>query len=89
MGVDLDNPTIRSSIDIGEALFSNFPVSINETMTGSKNISIRGSSNDELVFLYDGIRINNLSSGRLDLSQITTLGLKNLELMAKKHFLWH
>ena len=80
--LDLDNPTIRSSIDIGEALFSNFPVSINETMTGSKNISIRGSSNDELVFLYDGIRINNLSSGRLDLSQFTTLGLKNLELIS-------
>ena len=60
--LDIDNPAIRGSIDVGDALFSNFPVSINETMSGSKNISIRGSGDDELVFLYDGIRINNLSS---------------------------
>ena len=77
--LDLDNPIIRGSIDLGEALFSNFPVSMNETMAGSKNISIRGSGNDELVFLYDGIRINNLSSGKVDLSQYNTIGLKNLE----------
>ena len=80
--LDIDNPTIRGSIDIGDALFSNFPVSINETMSGSKNISIRGSGNDELVFLYDGIRINNLSSGKVDLSQFNTLGLNNLELIS-------
>ena len=80
--LDLDNPTIRSSIDIGDALFSNFPVSINETMGGSKNISMRGSGNDELIFLYDGIRINNLSSGKVDLSQFNTLGLNNLELIS-------
>ena len=53
--LDLDNLTIRSSIDFDEALFSNFSVSINETMTDSKNISILGSLNDELVFLYDVI----------------------------------
>ena len=80
--LDLDNPAIRGSIDIGDALFSNFPVSINETMAGSKNISIRGSGDDELVFLYDGIRINNLSSGKVDLSQFNTLGLNNLELIS-------
>ena len=78
--LDIDHPTIRGSIDIGDALFSNFPVSINETMSGSKNISIRGSGNDELVFLYDGIRINNLSSGKVDLSQFNTLGPKGVEL---------
>ena len=80
--LDPDNPAIRGSIDIGDALFSNFPVSINETMAGSKNISIRGSGNDELIFLYDGIRINNLSSGKVDLSQFNTLGLNNLELIS-------
>ena len=80
--LDLDNPAIRGSIDIGDALFSNFPVSINETMAGSKNISMRGSGDDELVFLYDGIRINNLSSGKVDLSQFNTLGLNNLELIS-------
>ncbi|GIR88667.1 MAG: hypothetical protein CM15mP87_01590 [Candidatus Neomarinimicrobiota bacterium] len=51
-------------------------------MAGSKNISMRGSGNDELVFLYDGIRINNLSSGKVDLSQFNTLGLNNLELIS-------
>ena len=80
--LDIDNSTIRGSIDIGDALFSNFPVSINETMSGSKNLSIRGSGNDELVFLYDGIRINNLSTGKVDLSQFNTLGLNNLELIS-------
>ena len=80
--LDLDSPAIRGSIDIGDALFSNFPVSINETMVGSKNISMRGSGEDELIFLYDGIRINNLSSGKVDLSQFNTLGLNNLELIS-------
>lgn len=80
--LDLNNPTIRGSVDIGEVLFSKFPVSINETMAGSKNISMRGSGSDELVFLYDGIRINNLSSGIMDLSLYTTLGLTNLEIIS-------
>ena len=80
--LDLNNPAIRGSIDIGDALFSNFPVSINETMAGSKNISMRGSGNDELIFLYDGIRINNFSTGKVDLSQFNTLGLNNLELIS-------
>ena len=80
--LDLNNPTIRGSVDIGEVLFSKFPVSINETMAGSKNISMRGSGSDELVFLYDGIRINNLSSGIMDLSLYTTLGLSNLEIIS-------
>ena len=65
--LDLDNLVIRSSIDIGDALFSSFPISINETMADSKNISMRGSGNDELIFLYDGIRINIFSLGKVDL----------------------
>ncbi|MFL3014901.1 MAG: hypothetical protein ACJZ2B_03795 [Candidatus Neomarinimicrobiota bacterium] len=61
--LDPDNLTMRGSTDIGEDLFSKFPVSMNETIAGTKNISMRGSENDELVFLYDGIKINNISSG--------------------------
>ena len=80
--LDIDSPVIRNSIDIGDAIYSKFPVSINETMAGSKNISMRGSGDDELIFLYDGIRINNLSSGKLDLSQFNALGLNNLELIS-------
>ena len=79
-GLDPDNLTMRGSTDIGEALFSKFPVSMNETIAGTKNISMRGSENDELIFLYDGIKINNISSGTMDLSQFTSSGLSNLEI---------
>lgn len=79
--IDLENSTIRGSIDIGDALFSEYPVSMDETI-GGKKLSLRGSSNDELVFLYDGIRINNISSGMLDISQFTSLGLSKIELIS-------
>ena len=78
--LDPDNLTMRGSTDIGEAIFSKFPVSMNETIAGTKNISMRGSENDELVFLYDGIKINNISSGTIDLTQFTSFGLSNLEI---------
>ncbi len=61
--IDLENSTIRGAIDIGDALFSEYSLLMNETIGGQKNLSLRGSSNEELVFLYDGVRINNLSSG--------------------------
>ena len=80
--IDLENSMIRGSIDIGDALFSEYPVSMDETIGGKKNLSLRGSSNDELIFLYDGIRINNLSSGMLDISQFTSLGLSKIELIS-------
>ncbi len=80
--IDLENSTIRGAIDIGDALFSEYSLLMNETIGGQKNLSLRGSSNEELVFLYDGVRINNLSSGMVDISQFTSLGLSEIELIA-------
>jgi len=83
--IDIEDISLRGSMDLGDALFSGYPILLNETIDGSKAISMRASSAEEMVFLYDGIRINNMGDALMDLSQLTNLGLIGMELIAGGH----
>ena len=83
--IDMEDISLRGSMDLGDAVFSEYPVLLNETIDGKKSISIRASSSEEMVYLYDGIRINNMGDALMDLSQLTTLGLSGMELISGSH----
>jgi len=83
--IDVDDMVIRGFVDIGDALFSEQSIMMDETNTGEKTMSVRGSSSDELIFLYDGIRINNMGDPNLDLSSFSSTGLSALELVKGNH----
>ena len=83
--LDTEELAVRGFVDIGDALFSEQSIVMNETMNGQKSISIRASTSEEMVYLYDGIRINTLGDPLLDLSIFSALGLSGIELVKGGH----
>ena len=85
ISLDAEELAFRGFNDIGDALFSEQSIVMNETMTGQKSISIRASSSEEISFLYDGIQINNMGDPLVDLSIFSASGLNGLELVKGSH----
>ncbi len=79
--INMDGEMMRSSFDLGDGLQSNYPIFMNETVSGAKNISFRGLGSEELILYYDGVRINNFSNSTVDLSRYSSLGLDGIQLM--------
>ena len=48
--------TIRSFVDVGDALFSEQSVVLNESISGQKTMSIRGAAAEEMVYMYDTLK---------------------------------
>ncbi|MBT7118552.1 MAG: TonB-dependent receptor plug domain-containing protein, partial [Candidatus Marinimicrobia bacterium] len=83
--LDTEELAVRGFVDIGDALFSEQSIVMNETMNGQKSISIRASTSEEMIYLYDGIRINTLGDPLLDLSIFSASGLSGIELVKGGH----
>ena len=77
--------TIRGYSDISDAIYNEETILVNETMTGHKTVSIRGASQEEMVFMYDGVKINNAGDKSMDLSIFTTVGLDGIEVVRGSH----
>ena len=83
--LDTEELAVRGFVDIGDALFSEQSIAMNETMIGQKSISIRASAPEEMIYLYDGIRINTLGDPLLDLSIFSASGFSGIELVKGGH----
>ena len=75
----------RGITDLGDAMFLEQSVLLNETLNGQKHISIRASNSDELVLLFDGVRINRMSDPLMDLGMFSENSLSGLELVKGPH----
>ena len=83
--LDTEELAVRGFVDIGDALFSEQSIVMNETMNGQKSISVRASAPEEMIYLYDGIRINTLGDPLLDLSIFSASGFSGIELVKGGH----
>ena len=57
--VKAKNFEIRGYVDAGDLLRTDHSVQVVEELSGKKTISIRGGNPDEIVVLYNGIRMNS------------------------------
>ena len=83
--LDMDELSLRGFSDVGDMLFSEQSVLLNESMDGQKSASIRASAPEEMVYLYDGIRINTMGDPLLDLSLFSTTGISSMEVVKGGH----
>ena len=60
ISLDTDVLKMRGYRDIVDVLFSEQSLAMNENMNGQKSLSIRATTSEEMIYLYDGIRINTL-----------------------------
>lgn len=79
--VPLDLVTAQAAVDLGDLIHRDASVKIDETAAGGKFVSIRGSNPDEVLVIYDGIRLNSVGKNTFDLAQIDLANLEKVELI--------
>ena len=83
--IKVDNISIRGYSDIGDVLQNEETVLVTESSTGTKKISIRGGRQEEMVYMYDGVKMYNGGRQSLDLSMFDVGGLGAVELLRGSH----
>ena len=76
---------IRSFVDVADVLFSEQSVLVNESISGQKTMSIRGAAAEEMVYMYDGVKINTMGDPLFDLSVVNVSGISGLEMVRGAH----
>ncbi|MGH7597909.1 MAG: TonB-dependent receptor [bacterium] len=68
--VEAKNFEIRGYVDAGDLLRTDHSVQVEEELSGRKTITIRGGNADEVVVLYNGVKMNNTFDNVFDLALI-------------------
>ena len=75
-----ENPA-QAVMDVGDLLARESSIKIEESISGKKYVSIRGSNADEVLVLYDGIPLNSGNNNVANLSEINLLDIDRIELI--------
>jgi len=71
----------RGYTDAADVLNSDQSISIDENLNGTKQISVRGANENEILILYDGIKINSSYNNLFDLSMIDPTNLQQIDVI--------
>ena len=72
---------IRGYVDAGDLLRVDHSVQIDEQLSGKKFVTIRGGNADDVVVMYNGVKLNNAYDNRYDLSLIELNDIDRLEVI--------
>lgn len=72
---------LRGYVDAGDLLRSDHSVQVEEELSGKKIVSIRGGNADDVVVLYNGIKMNSQYSNIFDLSSIDLEDIERFEVI--------
>ncbi|MBN1446900.1 MAG: TonB-dependent receptor [Bacteroidetes bacterium] len=72
---------VRGYVDAGDLLRTDHSIQITEEPSGRKTVSIRGGNADEVIVLYNGVRLNSTYSNAFDLSLIELSDIERFEII--------
>lgn len=72
---------IRGYVDAGDLLRTDHSVQVEENLSGKKTVAIRGGNPDEVVVLYNGIKLNSAFDNVFDLSLIDLEDVERFEII--------
>lgn len=75
------NFEIRGYVDAGDLLRTDQSVQVEEELSGKKTISIRGGNPEDVVVLYNGVKMNSEFNNIFDLSLIDLEDIERFELI--------
>ncbi|NIR52622.1 TonB-dependent receptor plug domain-containing protein, partial [candidate division KSB1 bacterium] len=79
--IESRNFEIQGFVDAGDLLRIDHSVQIDEELSGKKTAAIRGGNPDEVVVLYNGVKLNNTYDNVFDLSLIDLEDVDRLEII--------
>ncbi len=75
------NFQLRGFIDAGDLLRTDHSVQVDEDLSGKKTVAIRGGNPDEVVVLYNGVKLNSAYDNVFDLSLIDLDNVERFEII--------
>ena len=75
------NFEIQGYVDAGDLLRTDHSIQIDEDLSGEKTVSIRGGNPEEVVVLYNGVKLNNSFDNVFDLSLIDLEDVERIEII--------
>jgi len=72
---------IRGYVDAGDLLRTDHSVQVEEELSGKKTVTIRGGNPDEVLVLYNGIKMNSSFDNIFDLSLIDLEDIDRFEII--------
>ncbi len=72
---------IRGFIDAGDFLRADESIQVQENLSGSKTISLRGGNADDVLILYNGVKLNNPFTNIFDMSLIDLEDVNSLQII--------
>ena len=72
---------IRGYIDAGDLLRTDHSVQVEEELSGKKTVAIRGGNPDEVIVLYNGIKMNSAYDNVFDMSLIDLEDVERFEII--------
>jgi len=79
--IDAKTFEIRGYVDAGDLLKTDHSVQVEEELSGKKTISIRGGNPDEVVVVYNGVKMNNAYDNVSDLSLIDLEDIESFQII--------
>ncbi len=79
--IEARNYEIRGYVDAGDLLRVDHSVQIDEELSGKKTVAIRGGNADEVVVLFNGVKMNNAYNNIFDFSLIDLEDVERFELI--------
>ncbi|MGH7451237.1 MAG: TonB-dependent receptor plug domain-containing protein, partial [bacterium] len=79
--VEAKNFEIRGYVDAGDLLRTDHSVQVEEELSGKKTVAIRGGNADEVIVLYNGVKLNSTFDNEFDLSLIDLEDIERFEVI--------
>ncbi|OQY27283.1 MAG: hypothetical protein B6244_11110 [Candidatus Cloacimonetes bacterium 4572_55] len=71
----------RGFVDVGDLLKTDHSIQVDEKLSGKKSVSIRGGNPDEVIVLYDGVKLNSSYDNVFDFSRIDVEDVERFEII--------
>jgi outer membrane cobalamin receptor len=72
---------VQGYIDAGDLLKTEQSIQVNEQLSGEKSISIRAGNAEDVIILFNGVKMNDSYENRFDLSLINLEDLQRVEII--------
>ncbi|HDL17526.1 MAG TPA: TonB-dependent receptor [Bacteroidetes bacterium] len=72
---------MRGFVDAGDLLRTDNSIQVDEELSGKKTIGIRGGNPDEVIVMYNGVKMNNTYDNVFDFSLIDLADVKRIEII--------
>jgi outer membrane cobalamin receptor len=79
--IEARNFEIRGYVDAGDLLRVDHSVQVEEELSGKKTVALRGGNADEVVVLFDGVKMNNAYDNTFDMSLIDLEDVQRFEVI--------